>query len=429
MQACGLVMGLLDPLLRTDNQPTPSRVPMGQVVGRPVEQASESQSDPKVLKKEPVVLKEPEPKGPEPKEPKADGTGGHEVAAGENPPKIVSKEVAAGENQPEGGAGDGSQAAKETATAAADSAGSGQQGDTKSADAAAQNSSPGKADAATNHSPGKAISVSSSQTCTPPQLAARRLSIFQAGFQGAKAPKPPCRSYRNLITFGDFDDCINKLGRAESPSELKELALEIKPFKLAMNDLVAMSKSAQLAMQKALTSAKKTASGASKKDGKKSDGKSKKDAEQVSKSLFEQGAELGTGFEEVKLGDGPLPICSCSTPMLLKIGTAHAMFEPEHELKKAVRHFTNKFATSSLRTSQGRAERTLKGAALAEVDKLLPSLVTTSEVLNQREIRPPHPYPVRRPSRWNGRSGAEVNMELLWGSGDVWGGNGCGEAG
>ena len=91
--------------------------------------------------------------------------------------------------------------------------------------------------------------------------------------------------------------------------------------------------------------------------------------------------QVGTPFEILKYGDAPLPLTHIVKPYIIAMTPDHNIFEKGHVVKDAVDSFNSKFATSSLRTGQGRAERTLKGPALEAAAALANTIVTESERL------------------------------------------------
>ena len=145
----------------------------------------------------------------------------------------------------------------------------------------------------------KAVEVSSTSSggLTPTQRSSRKLSIFLASFASTKSARPPCRSYRNLITIGGFDPGFEKLHISESQKELTGYIQELKPFKLAYNDFIAMSKAALLALDKAYKSAKKMGSESNKEAGNVKDKKGAKSntAEKQQSFIFERAAEVMLG--------------------------------------------------------------------------------------------------------------------------------------
>lgn len=55
---------------------------------------------------------------------------------------------------------------------------------------------------------------------------------------------PPCRSYRSLIHISEFDSIKSKLMSVQSKEGIQHLREEYKPFKPAIQDLLAMGKAA-----------------------------------------------------------------------------------------------------------------------------------------------------------------------------------------
>ena len=128
---------------------------------------------------------------------------------------------------------------------------------------------PEKSSAATSStSPGNdgkaddTVSVDSSSAGLSPAAlevkhASRALKVFLAGFSiPGNGQTPPCRSFRSLITLAEFSPFFERLVAAESEDDLKVITDEIKPFKLAHNDLVSMARNAGTTIKNALKSRK-----------------------------------------------------------------------------------------------------------------------------------------------------------------------------
>ena len=63
---------------------------------------------------------------------------------------------------------------------------------------------------------------------------------------------PPTRSYRNLICLHEFQDLFAPIKNAQTPAEANQCKANMKPFKLALNDLVSMSRAALESIKKAM---------------------------------------------------------------------------------------------------------------------------------------------------------------------------------
>ena len=147
--------------------------------------------------------------------------------------------------------------------------------------------------------------------------AARNLQLFIASFRTSGAT-PPCRSFRSLITIGEFGPYIAKLSQANSEADLKSVVEEFKPFKAALNDLVAMSRNAV----NALKAASRQASGKQidKRAGSKAKESSMVPSSTNKMALFERGMEKGESIptKNLKNSEQANPIDALASPLVVK---------------------------------------------------------------------------------------------------------------
>ena len=173
---------------------------------------------------------------------------------------------------------------------------------------------------------------------------------------------PPCRSYRNLISLVDFDEFFDKFELAATPADLTSIKAEVKPFKGALNDLIQTSRAAVTAMKSAMKAGIKQ-KGADDQEARKSSGNAKSIQHAI--NLFELGPEKGIPIPRVPLGGSAavaLPADCCAFPFILT-GFLHddKDTDPFIKLREVVDKFFEKFRKSTIRLTEGRAERLIKG--------------------------------------------------------------------
>ncbi|CAK0874664.1 unnamed protein product [Prorocentrum cordatum] len=204
--------------------------------------------------------------------------------------------------------------------------------------------------------------------------AARNLKVFIAGFRSSQLT-PPCRSYRSLIVLHEYQPYWEKLKLAESEADLKQVAEEVKPFKIALNDLISMTRNATNTLKNALKQACEK-----NKDGGKARKVAKGDkagiALQGSGSrlqLFDRGVEKGTAMPTFEIAQD-IPVNALATPTRVK----NVSQEDLDALTEMANAFAPKFQSSRLRTTDGRAEKPIKGDAVKNAMSVLHAVVLDS---------------------------------------------------
>jgi len=223
----------------------------------------------------------------------------------------------------------------------------------------------------------RSIAATSFAGLSPEQIAdkkaARALQVFLAGFLHGKVV-PPCRSYRSLLTMNDFIAYFGKFAAAECEADIKTVLDEMKPFKQALNDLVSMTRNAVTALKNAMKQAQ----------GKNNDkGKQASQASGLT-ALFERGVEKGSGLPIMDIGAGATPLTSLAEPMLVT-GLFNGV-DADGPLWAAIKSFKPKFENSKLRTSEGRAERLVKGDSLTAAMSVADKVVLPTKCLNPKSM-------------------------------------------
>ena len=70
------------------------------------------------------------------------------------------------------------------------------------------------------------------------------IASFNTSDRAELGKSPPCRSYRSLIPFEEFNLIETRLTDVQSKEEIQSLKDEFKPFKQAIQDLLSMGKAA-----------------------------------------------------------------------------------------------------------------------------------------------------------------------------------------
>jgi hypothetical protein len=130
---------------------------------------------------------------------------------------------------------------------------------------------------------------------------------YIAGFQSATPElghAPPCRSYRSLVCFEEFDEYTCRIEKAQSREDLAAVQLSMKAFKGALTDLITVCKSSATRVNSTVESVKKKneAEKASSADGSRKRGRPRKDAIVGELSFVESPAGVHLGL---CLGRGP----------------------------------------------------------------------------------------------------------------------------
>jgi hypothetical protein len=201
---------------------------------------------------------------------------------------------------------------------------------------------------------------------------------------------PPCRSYRNLITIGEMDGFFAKIEEANAPGDITAVKTEVKPFKMAMNDLIQTTRAALTSLKAAMKAGRrqkeKEEEGARKASGQ---GRKVLTSAMV---LFEICPEKGQQMPSVMIGGDDnfkLPVDSLKTPFIIT-GFKHddKALDPYKDLRDAVGKFHEKFKKSPLRASDGRAEQFLKGTNQKLAITLFHTIFLDTSVLSFAKLHP-----------------------------------------
>ena len=84
----------------------------------------------------------------------------------------------------------------------------------------------------------------------------RYIASFHSSIPAELGSAPPCRSYRSLICFCEFQDKLNDIEVAQTKEELAKITADMKPFKGALTDLQSMARAAVVRLNNAADDAK-----------------------------------------------------------------------------------------------------------------------------------------------------------------------------
>ena len=188
---------------------------------------------------------------------------------------------------------------------------------------------------------------------------------------------PPCRSYRSLIVFSEFDTYSEKIEVCETKEALVAISNSMKPFKAAYTDLLSMSKAAVTRLKNAIDDAKKDkAKGAdaqgSSGPGKKR-GRPKREARQAVLIMVENWSQVADPVKTFPVVDGKVTgDVDWSCPVILRVGVQ------EYISAQDVGKFQAKFQVDPSRIEPGRSQKKLNKEGSekfnAAVDAILPEL-------------------------------------------------------
>lgn len=201
---------------------------------------------------------------------------------------------------------------------------------------------------------------------------------------------PPCRSYRNLITIDEVQVFFEKIEEANAPGDISAVKTEVKPFKLAMNDLIQTTRASLTSLKAAMKAGRRQ-----KEKDEEGERRASGQARKVLTSamaLFEICPEKGQQMPSVMLGGDDkikLPVDSLKTPFIIT-GFKHddEASDPYKDLRDAVGKFDEKFKKSTLRTSDGRAEQFLKGTNQKLAITLFHNIFLDTSVLSFAKLHP-----------------------------------------
>ena len=205
----------------------------------------------------------------------------------------------------------------------------------------------------------------------------KAMSRYIAGFaqgvvQDQLGTQPPCRSYRHLMCFFEFDKVITELKAARANAQIQQINNHYKVFKAAFTDLVAMANAAavRLAMkikklkeQKKASRATKERSVAAKKAADARPSAAKKAAKtHILQSLEGVATDITSGSAGNLCCDSLKAALSNQVPHVLRLSGEEAQIGPETDMMKVATGLADKFAQSKEHEDPGRAQRGFKSA-------------------------------------------------------------------
>jgi hypothetical protein len=201
---------------------------------------------------------------------------------------------------------------------------------------------------------------------------------------------PPCRSYRNLITIGEMEEFFAKIEEANVPGDITAVKTAVKPFKIAMNDLIQTTRAALTALKSAMKAGRKQKE-KDEEGGRKASGQGRKVLSSAM-VLFEICPEKGKQMPTVRLGGDEnfkLPVDSLKVPFIITgFKCDDKAADPYSDLRDAVGKFHEKFKKNALRNTDGRAEQLLKGTNQKLAIKLFNTIFLDTSTLSFAKLHP-----------------------------------------
>jgi hypothetical protein len=163
---------------------------------------------------------------------------------------------------------------------------------------------------------------------------------------------------------------------------LASIKTQMKPFKLAVNDLVTMTRNALTAMKTAIRSGKKQKPADEEEARMDSGNRSKTANVKDNLDIFDFAAERGKAFETARCDVPRFPCDSITVPLLVSGLAEHATIcREDGPVRLKANKFMEKFKKSLIRQTEGRAERLVKGDARVEIEQMFKQLVLGTAVL------------------------------------------------
>ena len=215
--------------------------------------------------------------------------------------------------------------------------------------------------------PAEAEGTAASQTGTPDKVerplsasgssmskaasAQKALKVFIARFslQQGEADKigsgPPCRSYRSLVCLDDLVNRESEFHSAQTKTDIDNVKLKLKPFKLAITDLLSMSKAAAKRLDSLIVKARNPVADTKRKKSLKVSAEKAAPRQLACKKVKEDlfGFVASQGNSSLAVSN---ELMSWSAVNLLKVDLDKDIFQAGETLMKSVDSFLKKFAGS-----------------------------------------------------------------------------------
>lgn len=216
-------------------------------------------------------------------------------------------------------------------------------------------------DAGTNASPKKAL--------------AKFLAGFgdSASMRGRMGQSPPCRSFRLLRSLEELAEYRNQINQAMTKDDLALIAAAMKPFKGALQDLITMTKAANVRLKKSIADveAKETKAAETAKHASADQSKKRRVAAKGSASFWDTAASLGTDVPAFRCVDNkPVEGMDMTKPSIIRLEPGAKVFEQGSKLAMASGSLMEKYRVDPARNEPGRAQKKLGLEAAAELGGL-----------------------------------------------------------
>lgn len=233
-------------------------------------------------------------------------------------------------------------------------------------------------------SPAKATSQSGSSTNDPKKSLMRFIAQFgdESSMRGRLGSAPPCRSFRLLRCLSFFDQITEGINNAVKKEELVNLQSDYRTYKLALSDLLTMSKAATTRLEKAVHSAAENQ--ANQKNRKEDLAKAKpakvaKAAAAAAARIYDLVSASGKQIDTCREKEGKLIGLNWLQPAIWRYSQNKELDSEEKPLRACLDSFADKFKNDPSRTDPGRAQRKLTPDCIDAVEKLLNNVPTSEQ--------------------------------------------------